>query len=258
MQEDDEEEPTLFLKKQRATRKDATARDATARDFRLVGKLICLDSQLLEPPTQTRERWLTNTEELVGRGDDCSIVIYSPELSRRHARFSAYSNQWIVEDCNSRNGVWLNNERIAARKTVSNGDTLRFGRIPFRFEVLLLTGEEATTKAAANPKNIADGGARALQETVLDVSNTNVPLAPQSTETRHKAIIANAKAFSTAAERETGLDASLRSLQDALPDIIDTLVHKARGGDVEAAKACIDVLRWQDQRSSVDISRDPT
>ena len=145
MQGNDDEQVTLLLKTS-----EIINRHTSVEDLHLTGKLTCLDTQLLGTAADGHEHWLSGSEEVVGRGHDCSIVIDSPELSRRHARFPAYSDKWVVEDCGSRNGVWLNNERVEPRKTVSNGDTIRFGRIPFRFEVVSMTATEAADKAAAS------------------------------------------------------------------------------------------------------------
>ncbi len=45
---------------------------------------------------------------VVGRGDDCDIVLEGPSVSRRHACLLRNSSFWFVKDLGSRNGVRLN------------------------------------------------------------------------------------------------------------------------------------------------------
>lgn len=256
MQGDDDQQATLLLKKHRVANKETPP-----GDLHLIGKLTCLNTQLLEPATQPGEYWLTGSEEVVGRGDDCSVIIHSPELSRRHARFSAYSDQWVVEDCGSRNGVWLNKERIAVRKTVSTGDTLRLGRVAFRFESALMTPADVATHVTPNESSTPTDATQAMLDTVVEMQNFDEPLPASDVaevadvEAKHRKLIAQAKLFGVALDKERALDGSLQSLRAALPDIIDILVQKARDGDVEAAKACFDVIRWHD--TLPDTPKDP-
>jgi predicted component of type VI protein secretion system len=48
-------------------------------------------------------------------------------VSRRHARFTRASGAVFVEDLGSRNGTWLNGERLASRRKVRPGDLVELG-----------------------------------------------------------------------------------------------------------------------------------
>jgi len=52
---------------------------------------------------------------VVGRSTDCDLVLDSLGVSRHHARiFQDPFGRWIVEDLGSRNGLWLEGERVSA------------------------------------------------------------------------------------------------------------------------------------------------
>jgi hypothetical protein len=73
-------------------------------------------------------------EQTIGRGETCTYPIGSRKLSRQHARVFAGVGAWGVEDLNSTNGVRVNEEKVQIA-WLKQGDVVRFGPIPFRFEV---------------------------------------------------------------------------------------------------------------------------
>ena len=233
MQADDDEQVTVFLKKPRFDSDGKPIENLT-----MTGKLTCLNSELLESQPAGSVHWLIRDEEIVGRGEDCTIVINSPELSRRHARFNAYSHQWIVEDCDSRNGVWLNDARVELRQTVSSGDTIRFGRIAFRFEVFPMTASEVAEQISGSQETTPVDPDQFLQDTVaVDLSNPD-----NDFKSKHRKLKAQADAFGVNQASDDRLASSLESLRNELPGIIEQLTEKARNGDVEAARVCIDIV----------------
>ena len=115
--DDDEELTTVFLNAP-LVRGEA---NAAASGLTSTGKLVCTSPNFLESGSDT-EFWLTSMEETLGRSDQCSIQIRSTDLSRTHAKITAYSNQWLIEDCGSRNGIWVNGVRVANRLGVLETD----------------------------------------------------------------------------------------------------------------------------------------
>jgi len=63
---------------------------------------------------------------LLGRGEDCDVVMDSAETSRRHAEIRREGPIWIVSDLGSRNGTFVNGQRVSAGP-LSPRDLLRFG-----------------------------------------------------------------------------------------------------------------------------------
>jgi len=61
-----------------------------------------------------------------GRGKENSVCIPSPNVSREHAKAKINTTNLVIQDCYSRNGTYVNDEKIE-RKTARPGDVIRFG-----------------------------------------------------------------------------------------------------------------------------------
>lgn len=69
------------------------------------------------------------TEVIIGRGAQCNISIQDDNLSASHARLSFHHAQWWLEDLNSRNGTFLNNDLITTPTVVIGDDQFKCGNI---------------------------------------------------------------------------------------------------------------------------------
>ncbi len=72
---------------------------------------------------------------VIGRSDDCDLVLASPKVSRRHAQISRVGLSLNIEDLESSNGTFINNEQVGSSK-LKNGDQIQFG-LTERFMVVL-------------------------------------------------------------------------------------------------------------------------
>ena len=70
-------------------------------------------------------------DHVVGRVVGVSIRLDTPQISRRHAVLRVSKTGTVVEDLASSNGTFVNKEKIAAPRTLAEGDTVQFGDIPF-------------------------------------------------------------------------------------------------------------------------------
>jgi adenylate cyclase len=64
---------------------------------------------------------------LVGRRDDCDIVLRFPHVSARHCQLTLVGGYWHVEDLQSRNGVKVNSIRVQAKR-LDPGDVLSLAK----------------------------------------------------------------------------------------------------------------------------------
>ena len=62
---------------------------------------------------------------VIGRESDCHLAIPSPSVSRRHAQLRSQDGQWSIEDLRTRNGTWVNGQRIHDRTPLSHNDEIR-------------------------------------------------------------------------------------------------------------------------------------
>jgi len=70
---------------------------------------------------------------LVGRGASCHLRLSDPRASRVHARFAPVGEGWEVQDNASKNGTFLNGQRIK-RAVLRHGDTIRIGQTVLTYE----------------------------------------------------------------------------------------------------------------------------
>lgn len=68
---------------------------------------------------------------VIGRGNQCDIVIPGTHLSRRHTEISIEGNHLRIKDLGSANGTYLN-ELLVDNATANNGDRLRLDVYTFR------------------------------------------------------------------------------------------------------------------------------
>jgi pSer/pThr/pTyr-binding forkhead associated (FHA) protein len=75
------------------------------------------------------------TELMIGRQTDCEIVAPDDTVSSRHASLSFHHKQWWVKDLGSKNGTYLNSEKIAAPTVLMTGDQIRCGNHTWTVEI---------------------------------------------------------------------------------------------------------------------------
>jgi hypothetical protein len=71
----------------------------------------------------------------VGRGPGVDVDLADDaQVSRLHAEIECLGDAWVLADDGlSRNGSWLNGERLVGRRRLRDGDLLRFGGTELRF-----------------------------------------------------------------------------------------------------------------------------
>lgn len=102
----------------------------------------------------------------VGRGDEVDLQLAADErVSRLHAEIERIGGVWTVSDDGlSRNGSFLNGERITGRRRLSDGDELRFGNTVVVFRAPAPTHGLAT---AAAPDRVAPAQLTDTQRKIL-------------------------------------------------------------------------------------------
>jgi DNA-binding CsgD family transcriptional regulator len=79
---------------------------------------------------------------VIGRTKGAGILIKDTTLSRQHAKLICTANSFVVEDLSSRNGTFVNGERIM-RQEVEVGDVIRLGGVVCQIAVSPLSMGEA-------------------------------------------------------------------------------------------------------------------
>jgi DNA-binding winged helix-turn-helix (wHTH) protein len=80
--------------------------------------------------TSKRREWrLFEGPNLIGRDHDCAVSVDSPSVSRRHARMVVEDGNATVEDLGSKNGTYVNGERVKDVMPVADGSELQIGSV---------------------------------------------------------------------------------------------------------------------------------
>lgn len=81
---------------------------------------------------------------LIGRENGIAVTLHSHSVSRQHAELVREQGQLLVRDLGSRNGTYLNHERVTTTERVVHGDVLRFGDVELRLQLEADALEEST------------------------------------------------------------------------------------------------------------------
>ncbi len=71
---------------------------------------------------------------VLGRGEHAEIRLEDPFASSRHARVYEQGNIVVIEDLDSTNGTYLNEELLQTARPLHPGDRVRIGDSEFTFE----------------------------------------------------------------------------------------------------------------------------
>jgi pSer/pThr/pTyr-binding forkhead associated (FHA) protein len=83
-----------------------------------------------EKPIEGAERRIGPGMTIGRAGADVELV--DPDVSRRHAAFHQVDSGIGVEDLGSRNGTFVNEEKITGIASLAEGDRVRFGNTVWR------------------------------------------------------------------------------------------------------------------------------
>jgi ABC-type multidrug transport system ATPase subunit/predicted component of type VI protein secretion system len=122
---------------------------------------------LVSGPSPGREFEIQHTPLIIGREPEAEyqIIIPSSTVSRRHARIRQERGQLLIEDLNSSNGTFLNDEPLIAPARLKDGDSIGLGRsIRLAFHALVAETEDTDQPERTEEDDLH---ASSLPETVI-------------------------------------------------------------------------------------------
>lgn len=121
-----------------APKKDeATATPLAApADVPAVGSLTSADGKMIP---------LVDDIYLIGRDRKSDIAVDDTTVSTVHARIARTKQGFMIEDVQSRNGTFVNGEKVDTPRLLVDGDNLRFGKIVFTFNLAFQAAPQLTT-----------------------------------------------------------------------------------------------------------------
>jgi len=110
------------------------------RDLRFQSEMVTtrkippISLSIASEPEESRKTY-TSSEVVIGRDAAADFPLVDETVSARHARLSYRYLQWWVEDIQSTNGTFLNDEKVETPTIIINGDEIRIGQIPILVEI---------------------------------------------------------------------------------------------------------------------------
>jgi len=97
----------------------------------VIGQLICTSGPYAGERFELRGEVI-----IVGRSQDNEVPLsLDKEISRRHAILKLESGQYVIQDKNSLNGTYVNDERIDGPRVLQDGDTILVGITDIKVEL---------------------------------------------------------------------------------------------------------------------------
>lgn len=90
---------------------------------------------------------LLDAECTIGRAPDNGLAVPDGSVSSKHARILRTDEGFVIEDLQSRNGTFVNGERVTeGQRKLSDGDLIRLGKVILTFNVARETKAGDTTQ----------------------------------------------------------------------------------------------------------------
>ena len=88
---------------------------------------------------------------LIGRAKECALRAGSEAISRQHCAITRHESGYTVKDLGSRNGTYVNDQRITAEVPLAAGNELRVGPLKFRVDTIAEKVETPAVPTAKSP-----------------------------------------------------------------------------------------------------------
>lgn len=96
---------------------------------------------LIEPSGVRRDVPLARTPLTIGRRGDCDLALRDSRISRRQAVIETDDGCYLIEDCGSRHGTFVNGRRVETPRKLQNNDRIEFG-IQDSYALIFVSEEE--------------------------------------------------------------------------------------------------------------------
>src|SRR5437660_6014015 len=81
--------------------------------------------QIIKGPNEGASIQLEGDRFVLGRNPECAVVIPVTSVSREHAQIVRIGGKFFIEDKQSRNGTFVNNQQVSTRTALKNNDKIR-------------------------------------------------------------------------------------------------------------------------------------
>ena len=155
---------------------------------------------------------LPERDVVLGRDPDCDIRVPDGDISRKHCRLLIKKGKLYVQDLQSRNGTYVNDQLIETETPLQPGDQLRVG--PMLFE---LAGTKKTIK---KPSNLEPDQAAPLSDDDITTWLTEAESEPESEPSTSDTTIISGSAAPSASPPAPKEKKEYHSIAEEAADII--------------------------------------
>ena len=111
--------------------------------------------KVLRGASAGKEVGIRGAKFFIGRSEECQLRANSDAISRRHCAITVSDTEIAIQDLGSRNGTYVNGERIEKRHSLAVGDQLRVGPLEFLVTYLRPVKTPAAKTPAASDDEMA-------------------------------------------------------------------------------------------------------
>jgi pSer/pThr/pTyr-binding forkhead associated (FHA) protein len=111
------------------------------REFRQQGNKLATQKKpgitlsLKTEQGKENQRQFSQPQIMIGRDTKCDVSVIDEAVSAHHARLTHHHGQWWLEDLNSTNGTFLNQEQLSTPAVVITGDHFKCGNTVFGIQI---------------------------------------------------------------------------------------------------------------------------
>ena len=116
---------------------------------------------LLKKNGSTKTISLSGSLTTIGRQQECTVFIPLMSVSRRHCQIEIDSDSAILRDTDSRNGVFVNDQRVEEAH-LKPGDRIKIGPLVFAVQINGVPTTETLIPAAPEPIGTPDAKTKKL------------------------------------------------------------------------------------------------
>ncbi|PKN82193.1 MAG: hypothetical protein CVU46_18260 [Chloroflexi bacterium HGW-Chloroflexi-8] len=79
---------------------------------------------------------IKQAEVVIGRDPNNKVFIQDETVSAQHARIYFSDHHWWINDLNSTNGTYLNDELVDRPCVLTDHDTIMIGQVKFKIQIV--------------------------------------------------------------------------------------------------------------------------
>lgn len=130
--------------------------------------------KVLRGASAGKEFGISSPKYVIGRSQDCDLRPKSEAISRHHCAVSVRDGKVFVRDLKSRNGTFVNGERVLDECEIQSGDRLYIGQLVFEIGIDQAVSSEkrpvvtSVGEAAARSRNDARNAGVAEETAIVE------------------------------------------------------------------------------------------